>query len=204
MEWTFNRLTESIGGGYYWNRLINKFKKMINPFEKPRKTSEETGAEKAEIPKDILEDIDRALDSLAKIDKPELQIEEQCLSRFGMNWADVQREMHKRILRAKLELLPGAGGKKPLEARLDYKQVLEALHEFTGNWMTKNFIEALYLNYSNRFEGSSVSENIDKLRQKKYIKGSDKRTLPLLEMAPVVNPDKVKEVLAKYNTDIPQ
>ena len=162
---------------------------MENHFEKVKFGD----AQKIEVSKEVKEAVEKILDNLHNKANEKVNVDKQCLSRFGMSWDDVRKNMQEKLLSG-FELIPSTEGHKGL--RVEPEFAIKGLAECTGNWMTNKFLEVLYLSYSKSewFKQAclkKMNENPDVL---------DK--WDLLDIAPDIAPEKVEEVLRSYGLDM--
>lgn len=154
--------------------------------------------EKIQVPENVKKVVEDMLDRLHNKTNDSVDVNQQCLDRFGISWKDVCKEMEERISKG-FELLPETKGHKGL--RVEPEFVIRSMAGKTGNWMTNKFLEVLYLSYSKsgwlkESYLKKMGENPDALKD-----GGENRW-NLINVAPDVAPEKVEEVLKSYGLDM--
>lgn len=164
---------------------------------------EEKARELEKIPAEVTEAVFKHIHRL-RDDDAFRDADGQCMQRFGMSWEQVRKKMDEKISSG-LELVPQGMG-EGYGVVIDPEALIKLVKGHTGNWMTNQFLEVLYLKYlkSDRRKSSAVKHAIKSPEIKSILNGegiSSETLWTLLDAAQSLLPEEVENVLKSHHLE---
>ncbi|MFA7209632.1 MAG: hypothetical protein WC120_05160 [Parcubacteria group bacterium] len=137
--------------------------------------------------KNIKQEVLKALAGMHNDDFLRCRVDEQCQQCFKLSWQEVKDVMYAKLTKG-YEIMPGLS-----TSAVDLIEGL--MMNTTGHWMTNQYLEVIYLSFSNFY---SAEFHLQKFAEGKDGDYLHLKRFRLLMIAPLVCPDVVTGILNSH------